>query len=139
MLTALLALAGVALAAALAAAVRRLAPRSEVRYWAAALVVVALVYLSFALTAGGAGAWREVLGVAVFGAIAAAGARGQPRLIALGWAAHAAWDVGFHLLAPAGYAPAGYAAVCLGFDLAVAAYLAWAVGRASAAAAAPAA
>lgn len=91
---------------------------------AAALVLAALVYVGFAVRAGQWGlSGVEWLGLVLFTAGAWAGLK-SPRLLAMGWAAHAVWDLCFYARAGAvPYVPEWYAAVCAGFDLAVAAYL----------------
>ena len=53
-----------------------------------------------------------------------------PIVLALGWAAHVIWDVGMHLHgAGAEFTPAWYPAVCIGFDLVVAAAIVFGARR----------
>lgn len=107
---------------------RRLRPSDPVRLelllWAVSLVLAALVYVAFALREGGRG-WMstELVGLAVYSAFAIVGARGRPRLVALGWALHAAWDVVVHADAPEGLVPGWYRWACLVFDVVAAGYL----------------
>ncbi len=100
--------------------------RGEDRIYAQGLLVAALVYVVFVLAgAAGAGALvTELVGVAVFGAVAWLGARRSPLWLAAGWAAHVGWDLLLHPLTAAGYAPAWYVRACIGFDLVVAAWIA---------------
>lgn len=107
---------------------RRLRPSDpvslELLLWAVSLVLAALVYVAFALREGGHG-WMgaELVGLAVYSVFAIAGARGRPRLVALGWALHAAWDMVVHADAPEGLVPQWYRWACLVFDLVAAGYL----------------
>lgn len=100
--------------------------RAEDRVYAAGLVVVGLVYVGFGLAAGtGGGALvAELVGVALFAAVAWLGVRRAPLWLAAGWAAHVGWDLLLHPLAGGGYAPAWYVAACIGFDLALAGWIA---------------
>ena len=100
--------------------------RGEDRVYAQGLVVAALVYLIFALAAGaGVGAVvTEVIGIALFGAVAWLGTGRAALWLAAGWAAHVGWDLLLHPLAEVGYAPAWYVRACIGFDLVVAAWIA---------------
>lgn len=99
----------------------------ERRVLAVGLVAAALIYV--ALAAGRAPViWLgvELLGVAVFAAIALLGLRHSPWWLASGWAVHPAWDLGLHLYLRGGpaFTPRWYTLACLSFDLAVAAYAA---------------
>lgn len=119
--------AGVALATLVIALAYRLS-RSPVRSLAVLLLIAALIYVGFAISAGAgaAGVLRELVGVALYGALAWAGVRLSAWWLAAGWALHVAWDIGLHLLGPAaGTAPQWYAHLCLSFDLAVAGWLAF--------------
>jgi hypothetical protein len=111
---------GAALALALVGLARRYPPGREMRVYAVGLVVAALVYVGFG-AAGGAGAgWLalEIFGVPLYGAAAWAGLRGRHWLLALGWAAHVAWDVLLHLSGTgAEYTPRWYPWLCVSFDL----------------------
>ncbi len=100
--------------------------RGEDPIYAQGLVVAALIYVGFAVAAGaGAGALvTEIIGVLLFGAVAWLGVRRAALWLAAGWAAHVGWDLLLHPLAGSGYAPAWYVRACVGFDLAVAAWIA---------------
>lgn len=122
---------GIILAAVLLAGIRGMG-RSLRRPLAIALVSAALIYVAFAVVAHASPRQLivEMLGVLVYGALAWFGMRRSMGWLAAGWALHPAWDIGLHLLGPsAGIAPAGYAHLCLTFDLVVAAYLALCIRR----------
>src|ERR687890_2184936 len=81
-------------------------------YFAIALVFAALIYVAFAAF-GGAGWWWlgvEVLGVVLYGVLAGLGLHYSRWWLALGWAAHPAWDVALHLYGSgSAFTPAWYA------------------------------
>jgi hypothetical protein len=89
--------------------------------FAAGLIVAAAIYVVFALFAAD---WRSVLvelgGVLLFAAIAFGGLRWPSYLLAIGWLAHAGWDLLLHPVQLSGHAPWWYPALCIGFDLVVA-------------------
>ena len=113
--------------------------RRPLGWWAAGLAVAAGVYVAFALARGAwAEAGVEVLGVLLYGGVAAIGGRRRARwMVAAGWARHPLWDLGVHLqtsvLMPARGevvavglglgAPEWYVWACLSFDLVVGAVL----------------
>lgn len=123
MVTVIALLLGTALALAFVGLARKYPPHRERRVYAVGLLSAALIYVGFA-AAGGAGArWLalESLGVLLYGAAAWAGLRGRPWLLAMGWAAHVAWDVLLHLSgAGAEYTPHWYPWLCVSFDLVMA-------------------
>jgi hypothetical protein len=91
-------------------------------HFAAGLVVAALIYVGFAIARGTTGSLLvELGGVALFTAIAFLGMRYSRWFLAAGWAAHVGWDLFLHPVDTSSYAPWWYPALCLGFDLAVAA------------------
>lgn len=133
MLTTAHLLLGALACAAFIFAVRRLAPQDELRVYAAGLVAAALIYVAFAVAGGAPRAWLaiEFAGLLAFTLLALLGLRRPPLPLALGWAAHALWDLLLHAdaVTHAGAAdvhivPDWYRLVCAGFDLALAAYLA---------------
>ncbi|HEX2209289.1 MAG TPA: DUF6010 family protein [Longimicrobium sp.] len=113
--------------ASLFALLVRFAPaRFRMGLHAAMLGLAAVLYVVFAARAG---AWTgvavEAVGAVIFGGMAVlALRRGEPRLLAWGWALHPLWDAVLHT---AGfmetYTPAGYVAACFGFDLALALWI----------------
>jgi hypothetical protein len=112
------------LALALAAFANRRSAHHAVRVYATALIVAALIYVAFALIGRASGAWLlvEMGGVALFGAAAAVGRRVWSPTLAIGWAAHVAWDLALHRIGDgAAYTPWWYPWFCVGFDLTLAA------------------
>ncbi len=97
--------------------------------WAIYLVVAALIYLGFAAREAGEG-WMsiELLGLTAYSALALLGVRRSARLLALGWALHAAWDVVVHAGVPGEFVPEWYRWACLSFDIVAALYLAARLG-----------
>lgn len=97
--------------------------RTPARPAALGLVIAALVYLAFAAAAG---AWDglavEAVGLILFALVAGLGLR-WPWLLALGWAAHAGWDLALHSSGPQDYAPFWYPPACVGSDLLLAGFL----------------
>ena len=96
------------------------------RIFATGLVVAAVIYVAFAAFGGASWAWigLEVLGVGLYGALAVLGLRYSRWWLALGWAAHPAWDVALHIFGSGdAFSPAWYPVVCISFDLVVAAYI----------------
>ena len=88
------------------------------------LIVAAAVYVIFAALARDARAVNRVLvGLLVFGLLAASGLRWSARLLGFGWLLHVFWDLSFHPIHVSSYAPWSYPLVCLGFDLFVAGYI----------------
>jgi uncharacterized protein DUF6010 len=101
----------------------RAQPDASRRVYAIGLAVTALIYLVFALIgrAGARSLALEAVGVFLYGAVAWVGFRKSAALLALGWAMHVVWDVGFHLQGTgAGYTPDWYPWGCVSFDLIVA-------------------
>jgi hypothetical protein len=97
----------------------------ERRALALGLALAAVIYVGFALAAGGdrGDLILETIGVAIFGVLAWLGFRYSLWWLAAGWLAHVAWDVGLHLDQNHGLVPAWYPLLCVGFDLVVVGYL----------------
>ena len=116
-------LAGVALALVLVGVARGSARTGPNGVYAVGLLVTAAIYVAFALVGRASPRWVAIegLGVALFGGLAWLGRRRWPAALALGWAAHVAWDVGLHLDGAGGaFTPAWYPWLCVGFDLVIA-------------------
>lgn len=115
-----------ALAALLLVGLARLGGRRlEGWVYSLGLVVAALVYVVAAARAGGGKELLvEAVGLAAFGTIALVGLLFSPLVLALGWALHVGWDLVLHPGTGAGSIPYWYPAVCFGFDLLIAAYVA---------------
>ena len=95
--------------------------------FAMGLVVAAVIYIGFAFAHGAPlrSLLLESLGVVPFGLLAWLGLRGSQLWLALGWAAHVAWDLGLNWGSGApGFVPSWYPVVCTCFDLLVAGYIA---------------
>lgn len=106
----------------------------EARWYAIGLVVAAVVYVAFAAVGSAGSRWLsiEAGGVVLYGVFAYLGRRVAPAFLAAGWLAHAAWDTLVHPFTGNAFVPGWYPALCLGFDLVVAAaafHLAWRVRR----------
>lgn len=94
--------------------------------FAVGLVVAAAFYLGFALANGAPvrSLLLESMGVVPFGLVAWLGLRRSPLWLALGWAAHVAWDLGLNWGPGApSFVPSWYPVVCTSFDLLVAGYI----------------
>ena len=107
-------------------AIQTQGPSSQRRWLAIGLIGVAAAYIVFSLVGGAGWPWLfiEIVGAAVYAALAVLGARRAPGWLALGWATHPLWDVVVHLLnRQAGFVPAWYALACASFDWTVAAYI----------------
>jgi hypothetical protein len=112
---------------ALVALSRRAGVRAELTIYALSLVAAALVYVGFAVGGDATRGWLsiELAGVALFSLAALLGVRASAWFLAAGWAAHAAWDALLHAHAGATpFVPDWYPAICAGFDLTLAAYVA---------------
>ena len=94
---------------------------------ATGLVVAALIYVGLATLGGATAPWigGELIGVALYSALAGLSLRYSLWWLAVGWAAHPAWDVGLHWIGGgAVFTPAWYTVACVSFDLLVAGYIA---------------
>jgi hypothetical protein len=103
---------------------RRQRGSGEARLLAIGLVVAALIYVGLAL-APADGQWLaiEAGGLALFVGLAWLGLRHSTWWLALGWVAHAGWDVGLHLDRAQPVVGAWYPLLCIGFDLVVAGFV----------------
>ena len=103
-----------------------LAPRHELLVYGVGLGFTALAYVLFAFQLGAPATHigHELIGAALYIAVAALGLWRWPALLAFGWVAHAAWDLFFHYASGPAFAPAWYAMFCVGFDLVVGGYIA---------------
>jgi len=117
---------GVLLGGLFLLAVRQRRPGHQSIVLSITLIVVALVYVAFAL-ANRAG-WRwlllEVVGAGVYTMAAFLSIQRSLGWLVLGWATHPFWDVGVHLVnRQPNFAPAWYEIACVSFDFIVAAYV----------------
>ena len=97
----------------------------EKRLYAIALVVTALIYVGFGLYSGSL-RWIliELAGVPIYALFAWLGLKRSGWLVAAGWALHPLWDAGLHDYSTP-FVPHWYIGGCIGFDLLVAAYIAF--------------
>jgi threonine/homoserine/homoserine lactone efflux protein len=112
---------GVAVAAAFVALAEWRGGTTAVRIYGVGLVIAALGYVVFAgLSGGDDWLFTEIGGALIFAGMSVAGTRGPRVVLAVGWALHAGWDVGLHMVAGADFVPQWYVQGCVGFDLFVA-------------------
>jgi len=115
-------LGGAALGALFAVLAAKRGGAGERRLLALGLVVAALIYVGLALSADSRWLAVEAIGVVMFGGLAWLGRRAEGWL-ALGWAAHVAWDVGLHLDRAQPVVGDWYPLACVGFDLVIAGFV----------------
>jgi hypothetical protein len=105
------------------------------RVLAYALIATAALYIGFALRASdNLGAWIgiEMTGVAIYGSFALLSLVGSAWWLAIGWLVHPFWDIQFHYIGTGSeFTPEWYALACAGFDVAVAAYVAYGISSKS--------
>lgn len=108
--------------------IRKLLPDKEHRFWGLALVIAAAIYVVFAVV-GGAYDYlpMEFGGVLLYGTFTWLAVRYNLLWLAAGWGLHVGWDVWLHSGEAAAFVPTGYAEMCIGFDVALAVYIAWVV------------
>lgn len=116
-------LGGAALGALFAVLAANRGAAGERRLLALGLVVAALIYVGLAMPSADSH-WLavEAIGVIMFGGLAWVGSRAAGWL-ALGWAAHVAWDVGLHLDRAQPVVGGWYPLACVGFDLVIAGFV----------------
>ncbi|MBI1868395.1 MAG: hypothetical protein HYS06_08905 [Methylocystis sp.] len=96
------------------------------------LIFAAAIYVGFATRAENVSAWLgvEMTGVAIFGSLALFALEGSLWWLAAGWALHPLWDIQFHYIGTgSAFTPQRYPLLCASFDVAVAAYVAYAALR----------
>ena len=114
---------GAALAVPFSVIARSLSENRANLVYAAGLILAALVYVAFAAAGGASTMWLafEVCALLLYAVLAWVGLRRSIIALAIGWAAHVAWDLVVHVRgAGAQYTPDWYPWVCAGFDLVVA-------------------
>ena len=123
------ALAGAIAAALFILAARRVSRRGELHAYAVGLVVTAVAYLFFGLIYGAPARHLvvEMAGAVIYIAVAVAGRKRWPALLALGWSTHVAWDLFLHHAEGPAFAPEWYPLLCVGFDLFLGGYIAGAL------------
>lgn len=115
---------GAVVAALSVVAVRKVLPRRERWLWSVSLVGAALVYVVAAAIRADRSSELlvEVVGATTFGLVAVAGWRVSAAVLAVGWAAHALWDLLLPRFIETDFIPTWYVVACMGFDLVVAGY-----------------
>ena len=105
---------------------RSLGQQRELRLYAIGLVIAALIYVGFTAQGVAPPGWLalELAGLLVFTLCAWLGLKVSALILALAWAAHAAWDVILNKLLDVAFVPDWYPLVCVGFDLLLAGYIA---------------
>lgn len=99
-----------------------------------ALIAVSFLYVGFAIRSEEPATWVgfEMTGVAVFGTLAGMSIVGSPWFVVVGFLLHPVWALYVHYIgAGAGFAPAPFVFANVGFDVAVALYVAYSALRAS--------
>jgi hypothetical protein len=99
----------------------------EYSVYGAGLMIAALIYIVFVLSAARPSTWLaiEIVGACIYGTMAILGVRGNIWWLVGGWALHPVWDIVLHWIeAGAQFAPKWYVILCMSFDLVVASYLA---------------
>lgn len=95
------------------------------------LIATAALYVGFALRSpDNLTAWVgiEMTGVAIYGSFAMLSLVGSPWWLAAGWLVHPFWDIQFHYIGTgSAFTPDWYALACAGFDVLVAAYIAYGI------------
>ena len=118
-----------------AIAVAHVLRRDATRFLFAALLVAALLYVVFALSAQAGLGWVavELVGVVAYGAMGWLGLRRSQWWLAAAWALHPIWDLGLHYpgIADSFAVPFDYPILCVSFDLLVAGYIALRASRGS--------
>jgi len=90
------------------------------------IVVGAWIYVPLALVSKSDIRWlaTEIMGAAIFTAVAWAGLRYSIWWLVVGWATHIAWDAGLHLIGKGNeFTASWYPLLCIAFDLVVAIYI----------------
>lgn len=99
------------------------------KFFSLTLIIAALVYVVFAIYGALIGVagfnWLlvEMVGVLIYSIFSYLGIRTNPLFLAIGWATHVVWDVALHWGNKADFVPQFYPGVCIGFDLAFAAFI----------------
>lgn len=102
---------------------RRLRWGNQVRFFAVSLVLAGAFYLALGTFQGPRWIALEGTGFVLYSSLAYVGLR-RPRVLALGWLLHVAWDSGLHLALEQPVVGPWLPLLCLPFDVMVAAYVA---------------
>ncbi len=120
---------GFALAAVSIFIIRQIYPKKDHAFWRVGLVIAALIYVGFALAFGANMGWIiiELSGFAFYLFFAFLSKRVNLLFLAVGWGLHVLWDILLHGTSESAFVPDWYPGLCLGFDLAIAAYILYVV------------
>lgn len=92
------------------------------------LIAVSFTYVALSGRSDNPSVWLgfEMTGVAIFGSFALLSIIGSPWWLVVGFALHPLWAIVFHYIGTgSGFTPSGYALGNAGFDVTIAAYLAY--------------
>lgn len=100
--------------------------RTILKAWSRGLIIAALIYIVFLIFDFSLDwFYIEFAGVLIYGGLAWLSLKKWPWFIVIGWIFHVLWDIKVHPGGYPGYVPIWYPPLCLGFDLAIAALLAY--------------
>ena len=107
---------------------KKIYPNKDHSIWRIGLIIAAVIYPVFVLISGQLQHMpMEIGGVILYGTFALLSKKYTLHWLVAGWALHICWDLFLHSADATPYVPAGYAMACLGFDIAIAGYLAWVI------------
>ncbi|MDY6900095.1 MAG: DUF6010 family protein, partial [Cyanobacteriota bacterium] len=106
-------------------AIQALPSEIHPKIYAVALIIAALIYVGFSLLSQNV-TWilTETLGVIIFSLISFIGLKFSPWFLAVGWLIHPAWDLFIDNHNSTTFVPYWYPTLCIGYDIAVASYIA---------------
>ena len=95
-------------------------------FYALALIIAASIYVAFSfLSQNTTWIFTEIIGVIIFSIIAFLGVKFSLWFLAIGWLIHPAWDLLIDNHNLTAFVPQWYPTVCIGYDIAIALYIAW--------------
>ncbi len=101
---------------------------SNIHYkiYAVALIIAASIYVGFSFVSQNT-IWilTEIIGIILFSIIAFMGIKLSPWFLAMGWLIHPVWDLLIDNHSLTIFVPQWYPTVCIGYDIAIALYIAW--------------
>lgn len=105
--------------------IQTLSPVIHHTIYAVALIIAALIYVVFSFLSQNT-AWilTELIGVIIFSIIAFIGVKFSPWFLTMGWLIHPAWDLLINNHKLTTFVPHWYPTVCIGYDIAIALYIA---------------
>lgn len=117
---------GIILAGLTILVIQALPSKIDNLFYAVALIIAALIYVGFSsLSQNTTWIFTEILGVIIFSIIAFVGIKFSPWFLAMGWLIHPAWDLLLDNHNLTAFVPQWYPTVCIGYDIAIALYIAW--------------